>query len=126
METIKNERVIMVDVDGTLIDELRDGLDQQDTVTITDPLRLGRFLQFAINKAMVRLVKEEHHRGSYVVVWSKGGYEWASIIVTALGLTQHVHKVMTKPTAYFDDKPVTEWLTDRVFLDSNTKYKGGQ
>lgn len=78
---------------------------------------------YYINYNMVRLLKEEHARGGCNVVWSRGGYQWAEAVVKALELGPMVSLIMSKPLVYMDDKPVTEWMTDRVYIPPNVKYK---
>src|ERR1017187_1598158 len=99
MTTIKSELIRPFDVDGCLIvdsDKSSEIAHVYDGVT-------QRLLKVGVNKAMVRLLKEEHHRGSFIIVWSRSGYEWASAVVNALGLKDSVDLVMSKPTVYFDD-----------------------
>lgn len=122
-KVIHNESVVMVDVDDTLILHLSPSeLLGKKKVEVYDPITKG-FIVVAVHGPMVRLVQEESHRGSFVVVWSRGGYEWASNVVKALGLEESVDQIMSKPIAYFDDKPIDEWLKYRVYLKPDTIYK---
>lgn len=123
MLVIKNEMVDPYDVDGTLvihtpIDLIPPGeeLDVEDAVT-------GSKIRVRINRPMVRLLKESAARGAYVIVWSRGGYQWASDVIKALGLTAEVNLVLSKPLVYFDDLAVESWLPHRVFIDSEANYK---
>lgn len=123
MKVIKSESVMCFDVDNTLvIHEKYISSVYADTVRIFDPVE-GKVILMRKNKPMIRLLREEVHRGSRVIVWSRGGYEWASLVLTALGLEDLDILVMSKPVAYFDDKPVNEWLTNRIYLDPNEPYK---
>lgn len=122
MRVVSNERNIFVDVDDTLVMHRAINDQHPDALVIEDTVEVGEILM-QINRPMVRLVKEEFSRGSHITVWSRGGWEWAKTVVDALGLTDHVHLVMTKPYAYFDDKPVEEWFTNRVYLPCEVKYK---
>lgn len=124
MTVIENEQMVFVDVDGTLIihvdpDDTSHGLKLLD---VLDPVTNSHVI-VGINEPMVRLVKEEWHRGSHVFVWSRGGYAWAANVVKALGLAPCVHFVLSKPLVYFDDLESSEWLKHRVFLDPKTVYK---
>ncbi len=116
-----SENIVFFDVDGTLIVP-PSGNPLDDHINIYDPIE-GKLIRQRVHKPMVRLLKEEHARGSYVVVWSRGGHAWAESVVRALGLELYVHQVMSKPLAYFDDLPVDEWLKYRVFLSPDTVYK---
>ena len=123
MKVIKNEDVVYFDVDQTLIlYEGTPGAENEPVALVLDPLR-NRRIEFKEHSAMVRLLKEANQRGSFVVVWSRGGWEWATNVVEALQLTPYVNQVMTKPLVYFDDKDVKEWLIYRVYLEPGTRYK---
>lgn len=121
-KVIRNERVIPTDIDDTIVmhtwtpDQLKDTVDIPDAIT-------GGFIRVLPNQAMIRLVKEEKARGAYVMAWSRGGYQWAADVILAVGLYDYVDIVLSKPLAYFDDKNVSEWMTDRVYIGPNTKYK---
>ena len=80
-------------------------------------------IKVGVHEPMVRLLKEESHRGSHIVVWSRGGYEWATNVLKALCIEDYVDQVMSKPSAYFDDKDISEWLKYRVYLKPDTIYK---
>lgn len=123
MTIIKNENVSPFDVDETLILHLPiEQIALKDRVSVYDPVDKG-FIILGINRPMVRLLKEEFQRGSHVIVWSRGGHEWAANVVKALDLSKQVHLVMTKPLVYFDDKAVADWLPYRVYLKPDTVYK---
>lgn len=124
MKVIEKENIRPFDVDHCLVKEV-DGVLTTSTLLqtdIVDPLT-GLYIKVRVNQAMVRLLKEEHHRGGYIIVWSRSGYEWARNVITALRLEQYVHLVMSKPVVYFDDTPIENWLKDRVFLDFDFVYK---
>lgn len=122
MNIIIKEHTVFFDIDDTLVMHDQNG-DRLDMVSIKDPVK-DRNINLRVNRPMVRLLEEEHQRGSYVVVWSRGGWEWARNVIAALGLEDKVDQVMSKPLAYFDDKPVEEWLKYRVYLLPDTPYKG--
>ena len=123
MNIVKSENISPFDVDGTLIMhvDLKD-IPVIDRVGVYDAVT-KKFIFVQINRPMVRLLREASHRGDYVIVWSRGGYEWASNVIKALGLVDDVDQVMSKPLAYFDDTAVEKWLPYRVMLDSNAVYK---
>jgi hypothetical protein len=111
----------MCDIDDTLIMHVSTGQNQ----AIKDPIRT-RYIYVKVNAPMVRLLEEELARGSQVCVWSRGGYQWAVNVLEALGLDKLPQEivVLTKPYAYFDDKDVSEWMKDRVYIAPDTHYKG--
>lgn len=127
MNIIARERLVMCDIDDTLVmhrslPKPYSWKDDGNCILVRDR-HTGENFILEINKNMVRLLKEEHNRGATVIVWSRGGYQWAADVITALDLQGFVHTVMSKPLVYFDDKPVTEWLTDRVYIGPDANYK---
>jgi predicted phosphatase len=120
MIIIKSENIKPFDVDGTLI---CDPKDSQMRAFIPDPIEPGRTIHVGINQSMVRLLKEEKSRGAYIILWSRGGYQWAATVARFLELDRHIDLVISKPLAYFDDVPAEEWLQNRVFIKPDVKYK---
>ncbi len=116
------DKVIMVDVDDTLVMHEQEE-PTADIVYVKDILDDTRKVKLRANTNMIRLVKEESTRGSAIVVWSRGGYNWAANVIEALELEDYVTMIMSKPLAYFDDKPASEWLTDRVYIGPDNAYK---
>lgn len=119
---ITTERVVCIDVDETLVSHGRN-YPTNDYMSVHDHVIPGNQISVYPMKANIRILKEEHARGSYVIVWSKGGHQWATDVVRALGLTKHVDLILTKPAAYVDDKEVGTWLTDRIYIPSTEPYK---
>lgn len=123
MQIIKNENIDPYDVDGTLIiHEDPETIPPGESIQVYDAIT-KKFISVRINRPMVRLLMESKARGSYVRVWSRGGWRWASDVVKALGLVDYVDSVESKPMAYFDDTPVEQWLPYRVFIGPKTIYK---
>jgi len=122
MIVTKYENVRPIDVDGCLIYCVKDKTKPYVPVDVIDPVT-KRYIRQGVNTNMVRLLREEHHRGGYIIVWSRSGWEWARNVVQALGLEKYVHEVKSKPIAYFDDTPVKKWMTDRVYIGPDEMYK---
>jgi predicted phosphatase len=122
MKIVTNERPIPVDVDETLVMH-HDPHSYDITVTIEDPLHPGEYITLGVNAPMVKILKDEKRRGAFITVWSRSGYAWALAVVTALNLEKYVDLVMTKPLVYMDDKDVSEWLKDRVYIGPKVTYK---
>ncbi len=125
MKVITNERPIPWDVDGTLIEHIRQTATYdhpEELVWVKDTVR-GKTVAVKRMEANIRLLEEEFSRGAYVIVWSRSGNQWAKEVIKALRLTKKVHLVLTKPIVYVDDLPVEEWMTTRVFLPQGTLYK---
>jgi hypothetical protein len=119
MKVLKREHIRPFDVDGCLIVDTAQG---EYNVNVFDAVT-KQYIKVGVNTNMVRLLKEERQRGSYIVVWSRSGWEWAANVIKALYLESCVDRVMSKPIVYFDDTPVEEWLKDRVFIGPEVKYK---
>lgn len=111
------------DVDGTLVIHELDRYPGIETVEVYDPIE-DKNITLGINRPMIRLLKEEIRRGQQVIVWSRGGWEWAQQVLIALKLDLYPIIVMDKPLNYFDDTIVSEWLLDKVFIEPNQSYKG--
>ncbi len=120
MQVITSENNTMVDVDGTLI--VHEYYPDITLVDVLDPVT-GDYITVGANEPMIRILKEKHHRGSTIFVWSAGGYEWAASVIKALDLEKYVHFVMSKPADYLDDLDVREWFPPRIYLSPNVKYK---
>lgn len=123
MRVNKSEYNVYFDVDNTLVIPTND-LDNPaySYVDINDTITGGVF-KYRIHEPMVRLLIEEYSRGSNVIVWSRGGYQWAYDVVVALQINRYVHEVMTKPIVYYDDLPIESWLKYRVYLGPDEVYK---
>jgi hypothetical protein len=120
MKIIKNERPVFTDIDGTLI--VHGPKQGIPTVQVYDP-ESCKYVTMGINRAMVKIVREEKARGAFIIAWSRGGYQWAKNVINALDLEEHTDIVMTKPLVYLDDIPVEKWLETRIFLSEDTVYK---
>ena len=126
LKIVKNERVIMVDIDDTLVmHEFAKDIPGAIYVDVEDPLCLSNKVKLRVNEPMVRLVREEIVRGSQICYWSRGGFQWAYNVLKALDLDEYKSEqlVMTKPFAYFDDTSCEHWLKDRVYIDPDVCYK---
>jgi hypothetical protein len=122
MIVTKSENIKPFDVDGCLVSYDYAPKKGYAFADVIDPVT-QKYIRVRVNQAMVRLLKEEFQRGSYVIVWSRSGWEWARNVVLALGVEDYVMQVLSKPIVYFDDSPVNKWLRDRIFLEPDTKYK---
>lgn len=121
---ITNERLFPCDIDDTIVMHKKaDQIPLGQLVNVEDPLNEGEVIPMQVNVPMVRLVLEEQKRGSYIIMWSRGGYQWAVNVLKAVGIFDKVNLVMAKPMVYGDDKEVSEWLKDRVYLGPDVVYK---
>jgi len=123
MKVIKNENMVHVDIDDTIL--------LWDNPTVNGPGKLH--IQFAGGTVFltphhyhVALLKTYKERGYYVVFWSANGWAHAERAVTALELQdiadgEHGH-IQSKPCKYLDDNPdANSIMGPRVFCADLTK-----
>lgn len=101
MFIIPTEKLVVVDVDDTLI-LWREVKKTDRIVKFKDPYD-GKSRIFVIHRPHVKLVRDYKARGFKVMVWSAGGYRWAVAVVKALKLEKYVDFVTTKPSKHVDD-----------------------
>lgn len=102
MYILDKNKNVMVDCDDTLI-LWHPGSQDSTSIVIQDSL-------VKPNTQVIETIKKLSRIGYNIIVWSAGGYEWASAVVSALELTSFVDIVMSKPEMYFDDIHCTEWM----------------
>lgn len=122
MKVLKTEKLLFVDVDDTLIMWQWEPEYNEKTIFYKDPYTNKRF-EVLPNRPNITLLKEKAFRGFTVVVWSAGGWQHAEAVVKALKLASYVDYVMSKPTAYVDDKDVNDWFPMRIYLKPTMRYK---
>ena len=108
------DMVVAFDVDDTLI---MDPLDDGNDVFFIDPydsLQTRR----SVHHRHVKLLKDHHAKGYFVIIWSANGAIWAERVAEALGLTKYAHAILAKPLKIIDDLPVTEWMGPRIYLEN--------
>lgn len=124
MITIKNENIRPFDIDGTLVLPYNPWIVNQPgrDVLVYDSVE-DKHIKMIAHEPMIRLLKEEKAKGSFILVWSRSGNDWARNVIKALQLTEYVDVVMSKPLVYFDDVDVKDWMKDRVYLSPDMRYK---
>lgn len=119
MLLIDNEQVIGCDVDDTLVmwDDSYDNskVMSSNRIAVVDPYT-GKTVFLTPHRRHIDLVRKFFIRGKTVVFWSQQGAKWAETIVKALGLEHDNAVIMTKPSAYIDDLPCTEWMGNRIYI----------
>lgn len=119
-KTIESEQIIFVDCDDTLV--LWSEYETDDHLVISNPYDDTEAHTLGIHRGHIKILKDRHARGAFIVVWSAGGYRWAEAVVKALKLENHVDMIMSKPYAHIDDKPSTEWMGERIYLSPDSRY----
>ncbi len=118
MKVIKNEQVIMIDIDDTLV---MWNAPRSDIVEILCPYSKV-IKNLTRNRGNIKVLKDRKARGSTIVVWSAGGHAWAEAVVKALNLEEHVDYIMSKPIGYVDDKTADKILGEHIYIPYGSHY----
>lgn len=113
---IENEQVYMFDVDDTLIlwdDQIHRA--SADRIEIHDPYD-NVTVYVKPHERHVKLLTQMKGRGRFICVWSQSGVKWAQAVVDALGLTDSVDLILTKPQGYVDDLHCSEWMKNQIYI----------
>ena len=108
----KPGRTAYFDVDDTLLEWVSCNEHDVNAVEVNNNGHI--FYKKAII-ANINGLREHSHAGHVVIVWSKGGVEWATNVIKALNLEAYVDVILTKPDWYYDDMPAEHWLPERQF-----------
>jgi predicted phosphatase len=120
VQIIKNELIVYVDCDKTLV-MWNKPKKKDKVVAITDPYD-GTQRHLVVHQGHVKVLKDRKARGSTICVWSAAGYRWAEKVVRALGLEAYVDYVQSKPIAFVDDLQAHEILGERIYLGEDSDY----
>lgn len=113
MQVISQERVF-IDVDSTLI------FNHQGNIKVSY-YGQERFVRPHLEH--IAFLKSLKSRGYHITVWSGNGYAWCQTIIKALELESYVDECSTKPFKVVDDKPVTDWMPNVVYIDEQEPAK---
>ena len=138
MQVIRNERIICFDIDETLVlwGEALVNTGEREALTTNEPRGARRYIDVVdpydgktvtlrVHVPHVKLLANHLMRGTQVIVWSQGGYQWAEAVLNALGFGEDKILVMSKPFEYVDDLPVTEWLNNRLYISPDSSWGQG-
>lgn len=117
MKIIESKHIVYFDVDDTLL--MWRWQDYTDDVHKLLSLQIpgtNETVQVFPHLRHIELMKQFKVRGQTVVVWSKGGWDWAHTAIKALKIEQYVDLVLTKPDWYIDDLDCKEFMKDRRYL----------
>lgn len=112
MFTSKPGRTVYFDVDDTLLEWK--SCDERDKNAV-EVRNNGHIFHKKAISANIEGLKDHSYAGHVVIVWSKGGVEWATSVVRSLGLEKYVDIILTKPDWYYDDMEAEHWLPERQF-----------
>lgn len=120
MLVIPSDKLLMVDVDDTLV--LWDKSEYSDLPDVSFNVGHG-VSHLKVHPKNINLVRKFHLLGYTVVVWSQTGYEWAKEAVKKLGLEDVVYAVMSKPRYHLDDLPADLWMGTRLWRSPYNETK---
>lgn len=106
MRVLPNDNCVFFDVDDTLI--ICNPSSMEGAIELAS---FGRTWKVFPHLPHIQELKNHKFRRHQVIVWSAGGWEWAELVVKALGLEEYVDVVMSKPKWIYDDLPLTELAT---------------
>lgn len=115
MKVLKNELIVYIDVDNTLVMYPEDTSKYNTSLLPFDYHGLKKY-NLLPHEKHIDILKSMHKRGYHVVVHSKNGWAWAEEVVKILLLKPYVDEVRSKPTQYIDDVPADEWML-RVYVN---------
>jgi len=111
----RNDNVVMIDVDETLIYWEKPIKGYTGTPIELD-CQYGN-MEVYPNYDLIKQIKRHYIRGHAVIVWSQGGAEWAEAVVKKLKLQKYVATVMCKPKWYIDDLDCSTWMGEHILPD---------
>lgn len=117
MKVIEASRLVMFDVDDTLViwDWKEINPDGIGLISINNPD--GKCSELIMpHERHIKLLSEFKARGHTVIVWSQGGSAWAASVCKTLGIDHLVDYAMDKPNWYVDDLPASAWMKNPVYL----------
>lgn len=125
MKVIDIESTIFIDVDDTLVmwDKSYRKMRESTIGTIAIKCPHSQSNNYLVpHRAHIKILKDRKARGSFIVVWSAGGFAWAEAVVRALDLEEHVDLIMTKPHAHIDDKKPKDFMGEHIYIPFGSGY----
>lgn len=114
MIVTKNDLVIYIDVDETLIFECDKNHPNSIKVNY-----YGQNKFIRPHNRHVNFIMSLKNRGYHVIVHSANGWKWAEHIIKKLKLDKYVHEVKSKSVKFVDDKEPDTWMGQRIYLEEN-------
>lgn len=121
MKIVGHESTVFIDVDDTLVMWGKKAKKGQRLVAVTNP-HSGEQHYLMPHKGHIKVLKDRKARGSFIVVWSSGGYKWSESVIKALKLESYVDLVMTKPHMYIDDKTAKHIMGEHLYIPFGDGY----
>jgi len=126
MQTVKSNKILYCDVDGTLLmyngnDGSFSAIDKQ-SIAIKCPFTenrddhaVAKYYYLRPNHNTIQYLKDYKAMGYTIVVWSAASWVWAEAAVKALKLEDIVDYVMSKPDVVIDDLEPNEWIREQIW-----------
>lgn len=114
MYKLQCNQPVYIDVDDTL---LMWGFSHEPFHNSVKVINVGITFYLKPHNEHINQLKAHKARGHTIIVWSKGGADWAEAAVKALGLEEFVDLVVEKPQWCYDDTEYNEFLPKRYFLE---------
>lgn len=112
MKVIKSDKVVMCDVDDTLVLWDKSQFDYLPKLTVK---YRGNDILLTPHQKNINLLIKLYKLGYTIIVWSGSGAKWAEVIVKALNLVPYVSICLSKPSYYIDDLEATVWCGQRIW-----------
>lgn len=116
----KNENIVPVDVDKTLI--LPDYWNYPQ-LPVIEYNYYGIKKKAAVHTAHVELVRSYKKRGFFIRVWSNNGWKHCKEIIDQLDLVDFVDEIEAKSHRFVDDLEANEVLGSRVYINPADVYE---
>ena len=116
MRVIKNENIIHVDIDDTLILHYKDNYPDTEWEAFKNPY-LGSTILAKRSKKHIELIKYYKARGFYIIAHSGNGWRYTENIIKQLELEKYIDLIHTKNSRYVDDQPCENWMGNRIYLE---------
>lgn len=111
MLVINNENTVFIDIDETLVMHNESNKDLYVTCPYSFIVE-----ELTVHSDHVKQLIKNKARGYYIVVWSHAGHKWAEAVIKAMGLSDCVDLIITKPSKIIDDNEPNQFLANRVYL----------
>jgi hypothetical protein len=111
---IKGYKTCYVDCDQTLV---MDNLSEYKPEEIFEIQYTNGPVRVVANRKNINLLTLFYKLGYTIIIWSKTGSDWATLVGEALGVDDMVSAYLSKPLFYIDDKDASEWIGERRYRE---------
>lgn len=113
MIVLDKDFIVACDVDDTLVMWPANKQIKKEWIRAKTIIKIHHGLclyELKPHLAHIQLLRKHKAEGHTIMVWSAGGFAWAKTVVEALGLTDIVDLVISKPSIYVDDLKADEFM----------------